>query len=67
MLVASAMTRGHVTLRNVNPEHIKSIIAKLREAGVTIVEGKESVTLTSPKKFKRTRYGQDFTISWVSN
>lgn len=35
-MVAAAITRGKVLLKNVLPDHLKPIIAKLRECGVTV-------------------------------
>ena len=35
-LVAAAITRGRVVVRNVIPEHLEALMAKLREAGVRI-------------------------------
>lgn len=35
-MVAAAITRGNVLLRNVLPDHLKPIIAKLRECGVDV-------------------------------
>lgn len=46
-MVAAAITGGDVTVTNVIPEHIESVIAKLREAGVEIEVGEESVRVIS--------------------
>src|ERR1700726_3530195 len=35
-LVAGAITRGHVRIKNTRPEHLDAILAKLREAGATL-------------------------------
>ncbi len=35
-MLAAAITRGEVFIRNVVPDHVKPIIAKLRECGVTV-------------------------------
>jgi len=35
-LVAAAITRGRVVVRNVIPEHLEALVAKLREAGVRV-------------------------------
>ncbi len=35
-MVAAAITRGNVLLRNVVPDHVKAITAKLRECGVVV-------------------------------
>lgn len=42
-MVAAAITDGDVTLDNVVVEHLKPVIAKLKEAGVGIEEGEDSV------------------------
>lgn len=42
-MIAAAITRGDVTVENVIPTHIGSIIAKLREVGVEIQEEADSV------------------------
>ena len=38
-LVAGAITRGHVRVKNARPEHLDSVLAKLREAGATVDTG----------------------------
>jgi UDP-N-acetylglucosamine 1-carboxyvinyltransferase len=38
-LVAGAITRGHVRIKNTRPEHLDAIVAKLREAGATVSSG----------------------------
>ena len=42
-MIAAAMTGGDVVIENVLPEHQKPLVAKLREAGVTVVEDIDSV------------------------
>lgn len=37
-LIAAALTNGSVTLQNVEPNHLRPVIAKLRESGVSIDE-----------------------------
>ncbi len=41
-LVAAAITRGDVVLENVVIEHLKPVVAKLKEAGVEIIELSEN-------------------------
>lgn len=36
VMLATAATRGQVTFRDVNPEHLRAVIAKLTEAGVNL-------------------------------
>jgi UDP-N-acetylglucosamine 1-carboxyvinyltransferase len=38
-LVAAAITRGRVKVRNVRPDHLDAVLAKLAEAGATIATG----------------------------
>lgn len=44
-LVAGAMTRGKVTVKDVMPENLDIVLDKLREAGAEITVGKDWVTL----------------------
>jgi len=38
-LVAGAITRGHVRIRNTRPDHLDAVTQKLREAGATVTAG----------------------------
>ncbi|WP_459129309.1 UDP-N-acetylglucosamine 1-carboxyvinyltransferase [Guggenheimella bovis] len=42
-MIATALTKGKVTLKNVLATHLRPIISKLREAGVIIVERDDSI------------------------
>jgi len=44
-IVAGAITKGELEIKNCNPEHCNRIIAKLREAGVEIEEVNQSTLL----------------------
>lgn len=44
-LVAAAITRGSVVLREAYPDHLAAVISKLREIGCDIVEGNDYITL----------------------
>lgn len=44
-MIASAITGGEVTLTNVQENHIKPLIAKLKEMGVEIEAGKDIITV----------------------
>ena len=46
-MCAVAGTGGRITLTNVIPKHLESIISKLSEMGVTIEEGDDTITLSS--------------------
>ncbi len=45
-MVAAAMTRGDVYIENAISEHLKPVIAKLKEAGVTIEEDVDGIRVT---------------------
>ncbi|WIV12503.1 UDP-N-acetylglucosamine 1-carboxyvinyltransferase [Proteiniborus sp. MB09-C3] len=49
-LIAAAATGGDVTVNNVIPKHLESIIAKLRETSVQIIEYDDSVRVISDGK-----------------
>lgn len=51
-MVAGAMTGGDIRVENVLCEHLKPLIAKLREAGVTIEEDIRGVRVIGPKNLK---------------
>lgn len=42
-MVAAAITRGNVLMKNVVPDHVKPIIAKLKECGVVIEDGDDGI------------------------
>jgi UDP-N-acetylglucosamine 1-carboxyvinyltransferase len=44
-LVAGAITRGHVRLKNTRPEHLDAVLAKLQEAGATVATGDNWIEL----------------------
>lgn len=46
-MVAAAMTGGDVTILNALPDHLKPIIAKLKECGVEIVENGDHVRVNA--------------------
>lgn len=44
-LVAGAITGGHVRLKNTEPAHLETVLAKLQEAGATLSVGENSIEL----------------------
>ncbi len=52
-LVAAAATRGDVTITDVIPKHLESIIAKLVETGATVEQGDEEVRVYVKGKLKK--------------
>ncbi len=51
LLIAGAITGGEVTVRRINPDHIESLIHKMRDAGFKISTEKESVTVFPTKSW----------------
>jgi len=51
-MVAAAATAGNVLVKNVIPEHLKAIIAKLIESGAEVEEEKAQVRVKRNKKIK---------------
>ncbi|WML55243.1 UDP-N-acetylglucosamine 1-carboxyvinyltransferase [Neobacillus sp. PS3-12] len=51
-MVAAAITGGNVLVKNAVPEHISSLIAKMEEMGVTIIEENDGVRVIGPEKLK---------------
>ncbi len=51
-MVAAATAGGEVTVNNIIPKHLEIIISKMREAGVTIDVGSDSVTVKSTGELK---------------
>lgn len=46
-MVAAAITRGEVVVRNLIPEHVEALIAKLQEAGVEVEVHRDAVRVSS--------------------
>jgi UDP-N-acetylglucosamine 1-carboxyvinyltransferase len=44
-LVAGAITAGHVRVKNVRPEHLEAVLAKLEDAGATLASGEHWVEI----------------------
>lgn len=51
-LVATAITRGEIVLKNIIHEHIQSILYKLRESGCIVQIYNHSLKLIAPKQIK---------------
>ena len=49
-MVAAAMTRGDVYIENAISEHLKPVIAKLKEAGVTVEEDVNGIRVACDKR-----------------
>jgi UDP-N-acetylglucosamine 1-carboxyvinyltransferase len=51
-MVASAITCGNVLVQGAVPEHLSSLIAKMEEMGVIIIEEGDGVRVIGPEKLK---------------
>lgn len=51
-MVAAAITKGNVLVKGAVPEHTSSLIAKLEEMGVTIIEEENGVRVIGPETLK---------------
>lgn len=51
-MVAAAITEGNVLVQGAVPEHLTSLVAKMEEMGVKIIEEKEGLRIIGPKKLK---------------
>lgn len=49
-LCAAAITGGEVTVREIIPEHLRTVLIKLEEAGCRLAEGTDWVTLFAPPR-----------------
>ena len=52
-MVAAAATGGDVTVKNVTPQHLESISAKLIEMGVQVIEGDDTVRVICDRPLKK--------------
>ncbi|MEI3607772.1 UDP-N-acetylglucosamine 1-carboxyvinyltransferase [Pseudogracilibacillus sp. SE30717A] len=53
-MVAAAVTGGDVLIQNVVTEHLRPVIAKLREMGAEITENENSIQVVGPETLKAT-------------
>lgn len=51
-MVAAAITGGNVLVKGAVPEHLSSLIAKMEEMGVTILEEEDGIRVIGPEKLK---------------
>lgn len=51
-MVAAAITGGNVLVKGAVPEHLSSLIAKMEEMGITIIEEGDGVRVIGPEKLK---------------
>ncbi|MFC0525258.1 UDP-N-acetylglucosamine 1-carboxyvinyltransferase [Pontibacillus salicampi] len=51
-MVAAAITEGNVLVKGAEQEHLRSLMAKMQEMGVTIEEEEEGLRVIGPKELK---------------
>jgi UDP-N-acetylglucosamine 1-carboxyvinyltransferase len=51
-MVAAAITQGNVLVKGAVPEHLSSLIAKMEEMGVMIIEEEDGVRVIGPERLK---------------
>ncbi len=51
-MIAAAATRGDVTVENVIPKHLESVTAKLREIGVTVEVGDDTIRVIGKHAYR---------------
>lgn len=49
-LLAGAMTMGNVTVANVIPEHLRTVLSKLEQSGSTIVEDMDKIQISTTQR-----------------
>jgi UDP-N-acetylglucosamine 1-carboxyvinyltransferase len=51
-MIAAAITKGNVLIQGAIPEHMTSLIAKMEEMNVTIIEEDDGIRVIGPEKLK---------------
>jgi len=54
-MLAGAMTRGDVTVRNILPEDQAALVNKLREAGAEVTDGPDWIRVTATERLKEVK------------
>ncbi|WDL97444.1 UDP-N-acetylglucosamine 1-carboxyvinyltransferase [Alicyclobacillus sp. ALC3] len=52
VLIAAAATGGRVTVENVSPAHLGSLLAKMRESGMRVETGRDIITVESSRAWQ---------------
>ncbi len=52
LLIAGAITRGQVTVKNCQPQDLEAVLVKLSDCGFQITTGESEIRLESPEEFK---------------
>ncbi len=51
-MIAAAVTRGELLINNVVPAHVEAVSAKMREAGISVLEEEERIIVTGTADWK---------------
>ncbi len=51
-LCIAGITGGDITIKNAVPEHLESVIAKLKDAGIEIIEERDTLHVRGPESIK---------------
>ena len=52
-MIAAAVTKGDVTVKNVIPKHMESLTAKLIEMNINVIEGEDWIRVNGNEKFHK--------------
>ncbi len=52
LMIAAAMTNGNITVRKVELTHLEPLIMKLKESGIEVITGSDTVQVIGSGKFK---------------
>jgi len=50
--IAAGITNGSLTLNKVNPRHLDALLDVLRETGISVDEGDDSLTISAPERVR---------------
>ncbi len=53
-MIAAAITNGHISIRNINLDHLMAVVDKLREVGVDVESANGSVEVSSARRLEPT-------------
>jgi UDP-N-acetylglucosamine 1-carboxyvinyltransferase len=52
LMMAAAITRGHVTLTGVRPDHLTNVLQKLRQIGVVLTVGSDTIEVRADRPLR---------------
>lgn len=54
-MMAAAITKGNITVKNIIPKHLEAVSAKLEEMGCKVIEGDDYITVDGNCDLKKTK------------